>query len=121
MTAFENFSAVADSDPPYYSLAIGDEAIEVHFPNRFMEPLTPSDISLARRALEHVRHMDNQVQDLCEKDSRSLDITQFLFRIAYFSVREDQVSITYWGTEVNTEWDAIFERGADGSWSLLHG
>lgn len=118
VSAFESSTAITNADPPYYSFAIGDEIIEVHFPERFMEDLTPEDLSLARSALQNVRAMDNLVQETCERNfNRSeYDASQFLFRIAYFEIRGGGAAIRYWGTAVNTEWEATFAPTATGVW-----
>lgn len=68
--------------------------------------------------LNHIDYLDNLVQDSCETDyeKSELDIKNYMLHIGYIDLKEGQVSICYYGTAVNTEWEAEFQKNKYGEW-----
>ena len=44
------------------------------------------------------------------------DISNYMLHIAYLTPEDNQVSVEYFGTIVNTQWTAVFKRASSGEW-----
>jgi len=75
---------------------------------------TYSDI--IKEALANIPNFDNIIQKSCEMDYKKsdLNIRNFLFSLSYVNVSKDEISLCYWGDEVNSEFTVTFIKdGAD--------
>lgn len=72
--------------------------------------------------LENIDRLDNLVQDSCENDhlQGGLDISNYKLHIGYLDVKENIVTVTYYGTIVNTEWKAEFKIDGLGTWTKVN-
>ncbi len=80
------------------------------------------DFDLLRDVLGQIREMDNLVQDSCEKEHErsKLALRDFLLAIGHIDPTEPVVSLCYYGTGVNTVWDARFSRDTAEKWQPLN-
>jgi len=72
--------------------------------------------SLLRQALVDLNFLDNLVQQSCEEDhaSSQYDMKNFMLHLAFMTQPSStSVALEYYGTAVNTQWEAIFERDGD--------
>lgn len=77
-----------------------------------------SDIII--EVLKHIPDFDNIVQKSCEDDYKNsnLHIRNFLFSLAYIDISDIKIALTYWGDEVNSDFEKIFIK-KDEKWILL--
>lgn len=69
--------------------------------------------------ISQIRTLDNLVQTSCESEHHSSGIgaSNFKLHIGWIKVADQVITVRYWGTVVNTEWEAVFARSKDGSWA----
>jgi hypothetical protein len=68
--------------------------------------------------LQSIERLDDLVQDSCEEEASksSSSIENFMLHIGYMDLTGEKVRFRYYGTKVNTEWYAEFERNVSGIW-----
>ena len=68
--------------------------------------------------LQSIDRLDNSVQDSCEKEASKspYSIENYMLHIGCIDLTGDRVRFRYYGTKVNTEWSAEFERDQNGNW-----
>jgi hypothetical protein len=78
----------------------------------------PRAIALVREFVSQISKLDNLVQDSCEDEwaRGTFEISTYKLHIAYMTPADDQVSVEYFGTIVNTQWTAVFKRAPSGEW-----
>ena len=71
--------------------------------------------STLAKALLDIDTLDNMVQASCESEYRSSEfhIRNYRLYIAFLSLTEEFVEVEYYGSEVNTQWTAIFRFDGD--------
>lgn len=92
------------------------ETIEIYFP----APIGSVDLSWIERArgvLLHLSEMDNLVQVSCAEEcaKSGLHSDNYELYLAYIDLGLDTASLGYFGTKVNTSWDAKFAN-KNGTW-----
>jgi len=68
---------------------------------------------LLRQALVDLNLLDNLVQQSCEEENASsqYNMKNFMLHLAFITqLSATSVSLEYYGTAVNTQWNVIFER-----------
>ena len=86
-------------------------------------PPVPADwheaIAVVRAFLAHLPRLDDDVQYECERDHArgGYRIENVMLEVAYLTVEGDTVEVEYFGTAVNTQWTAVYRRGALGEWA----
>ena len=67
---------------------------------------------------EHINELDNMVQDSCESEHKQsgMDISIYKLHIGYIDIKEKSITVCYYGTVVNTEWDVEFQKSDQGEW-----
>jgi hypothetical protein len=113
---------------------IDGEKLEIYFspPGEVPE----ERIQFARDVCVHLTEFDNLVQQSCEREFEASppndSYLEYLRRfklpaqaahavhLAYLIVDNNVVKLHYYGTFVNAEWDAIFQRGDTGRWQKVN-
>lgn len=74
-------------------------------------------LELARDVLENLATMDNEVQQRCAAEcaQTKLHRRNFESELAFGTLALEGVTLRYYGTGVNTEWDETFDR-VNGRW-----
>lgn len=75
-------------------------------------------LELARGMCADITLLDNMVQDSCESGCRrsGLGSENYELYLAYAEIEGDTVGLEYFGTRVNTQWNAKFQRSSAGKW-----
>jgi hypothetical protein len=62
------------------------------------------------------------VQQSCEDESQRSEYPaeSFALHLAYISIHPEMVELSYYGTYVNNEWGALFEKSPDGRWQKFN-
>jgi hypothetical protein len=69
--------------------------------------------------IAEIRTIDNAFQVSCEEDLRrhGTRLQDYKLHIGWISVAENAVTVRYWGTVVNTEYEMQFRQNDAGTWS----
>ncbi len=79
-------------------------------------------LELACDMCADITQLDNMVQDSCESEYRRNDLgpENYELYLAYAEIEGDTVGLEYFGTRVNTQWNAKFKRSSAGHWLKLN-
>lgn len=121
LALFDKAELQEDKGDFFKSFEANDEELAIYFPakNGVVER---KDINRARSLLAQIRALDNLVQDSCKADFEKSDyhVRNFLLYLAYIEIKDNEVSLRYFGERVNTEWDAIFRENNSGNWEKVN-
>ncbi len=102
-------------EPGDFFIAINSEfgEIEIRIPASDHETAK----SAAKSVLHQIQELDNQVQQSCEQDSgkSNLDSSNFELALGSITIDTNELTLGYFGIQVNTEWDAKFKL-VDSQW-----
>jgi hypothetical protein len=76
----------------------------------------------ARDICSRISEFDDLVQQSCEAEWRRSELSaeNYALHLAHVSVHPEMVELEYYGTYVNTQWGALFEKTADGRWEKVN-
>ena len=120
-----DLSAVGrDGDEICISFAINspeNDVMRIYFPEGTSDP-SSSQMLRAREICSRITELDNLVQQSCEDEWRQngLPIENYELYLAHIHVESEIVRLEYYGTKVNTQWDAEFRKTIDGNWSKVN-
>lgn len=105
----------------FKTIEVNGEELEIYFPVNEGN-IQNSSIERARRLLNNIQELDNQVQDSCETDynKSNFHVENFMLYLAIIEIKEDGASFRYYGERVNTEWDAVFRENDLGIWEKVN-
>jgi hypothetical protein len=68
--------------------------------------------------LAQIRQIDNLVQASFEAEyhATGVDLRDLKLHIGWLKVADQTITVRYWGTVVNTEWEVVFKRLETGQW-----
>ena len=71
--------------------------------------------------ISHIRTFDNVFQDSCEEDHRAggVRLADVKLHIGWLRVAANVVTVRYWGTVVNTEFEVQFQQNGEGRWRRI--
>lgn len=98
-----------------------NEEMTIYFPGCTSEP-TAALLHRARDICSRICELDNLVQQSCEDEWRrnGLPIENYELYLAHIEVEPEIVRLEYYGTKVNTQWDAQFRQADDGNWAKVN-
>ncbi len=98
-----------------------NEDMTIYFPGCTLE-LPSSLILRARDVCSHISELDNLVQQSCEEEWRQngLASDDYELYLAHIDVEAEIVRLEYYGTKVNTQWEARFRQTEDGNWAKVN-
>jgi hypothetical protein len=102
-------------------LLCDEEGLELHAPTADHANWTDA-LRTMKETLQCLPELDNLVQQSCEQDWKKSENSpdSYMLHLAWFKVTPCRLTLGYWGTKVNTQWEAIFDKQPDGSWSAVN-
>lgn len=108
--------------------------MEIHFSKTDVD--RDLQIERARELCLRINEFDNQVQQSCESDFQHSRLDQsykeflekqglsddaaYALHLVYITIGVNSAKLHYYGTFVNTEWDAEFARDDFGNWQKVN-
>jgi len=117
---FENNTPSINGDEAIIAFELDGEDFEIYMPVISGQPDKQS-LEIASEVMQHITEFDNLVQqsNASECKRTGLDPRNYELYLAYITIAKPEVKLTYYGTCVNTEWDAIFDKNS-GQWAKVN-
>lgn len=92
------------------TVEVDGQEIELEFPSPTGDAPSQRNCCISVVLLQ-IDKLDNLVQESCEREWKSSRFgpENFELYLAYLTLKEDQLVLGYYGTKVNTQWDAKFK------------
>lgn len=113
----ESFEQALEAAPRYEkgdriisTLEVNGQEVDLEFPIASGDGSSHPNCCISA-VIQQIHKLDNLVQDSCEREWKSSRFgpENFELYLAYLVLKEDQLVLGYYGSKVNTEWDAKFK------------